>query len=771
MFHDRRSLNRLLLATLPIVAVMALLVAFVPTRAAPDTPTENNATADWTVVADGLGNPRGITFTDDSTFYVAEAGSGGEGTCIEGPEGDACFGESGAVTMVTLDAVTRAATAQSQVVTGLPSLGAPTTGDRAVGPSAVAFDSGGDMYVLTGLGAPPSAQDPTGPLGADGANFGWIMSADPVGDSFTQWVNIAAYEATDNPEDSDLDTNPFDMIAVDGGFEVVDAGANDLLNVTDAGAISTTAVFPNVMVEFPPGSGSMIPMDTVPTSVKVGPDGAYYVSQLTGFPFPVGGASIWRVEPGMDPEVYVTGFSSILDFDFAADGSLYVLEMFANGQLSDDPTGAVIHVATDGSRTTVAREGLITPTAMTIGPDQALYVANFGASGTMGQIVRIPTTLSEATYFTAILNGNNESPPVDTDATGVASFMLMGDMLHYEVAVQDISDITASHIHLAPVGNNGPVVFPLYPTTRVFDPENPISGAVMLTPENKADLLAGNYYVNVHTTANAGGEIRGQIYPAQTMVLMAYLAGGNEVPPVDSAAAGKAYYTLSADMMDLNFRVVVYNITDITASHIHLGPTGENGGVIFPLYTGTGDFDPEHPISGTVNPTLVDVAAMLAGNTYTNVHTAANGGGEIRGQNWPTTPSSSYQATLNGWQEVPPVDTQATGKAWFTMSSDLSQLDFHMTVSDIEDITASHLHTGWAGQNGPVAILLYDGTGSFGPDNPLSGIVPLDAQNVLDLISGYFYTNVHTMAHASGEIRGQVYATPVGTFLPAIATD
>ncbi len=70
--------------------------------------------------------------------------------------------------------------------------------------------------------------------------------------------------------------------------------------------------------------------------------------------------------------------------------------MFTNGQLSGDPAGKVTHVTTDGTRTVLASDGLITPTGLTVGPDGAVYVSNFGVSGSMGQVVRIATPESEA---------------------------------------------------------------------------------------------------------------------------------------------------------------------------------------------------------------------------------------------------------------------------------------------------------------------------------------------------------------------------------------
>jgi hypothetical protein len=756
-----------------LLALLLAVLAIGPIQAAPD--ATDAGPMSWSVVADGLANPRGLTFGPDGDLYVAEAGSGGEGVCVEGAEGQLCYGDTGAITRVTLDPVSRAATPQEQVITGLPSLGAPTTGDGATGPHSVAFDQSGDLYLITGLGGPPDWQDPSGALGADGAEFGWVMAGDPDADSYTPWVNLAAYEAAENPDGGVPDSNPFALIPFNGAFAVTDAGGNSLLTVGETGDVDTVAVFPPQMVEFPPGTGAMIPSEAVPTGVVVGPDGAFYVSQLTGFPFPVGGAAVWRVEPGGTPELYAGGFSSILGLDFAADGSMYVLEMFTNGQLSGSPVGRVVHVATDGTQTTVAREGLILPTGITVGPDQALYVSNFGVSGTMGQVVRIPTTLSEATQFSAILGGDEEVPPVATDASGVARFTLTGDKLSFEVAVRDIDNITAAHIHLGAPGANGGVVFPLYTGTGDFDPDNPISGELTLAPKDIMDLLAGNYYVNVHTSDHPSGEIRGQVYPAHTTAYMAGLSGDNEVPPVMSDALGKALFTLSPDMMTLYFRVIVSDIDNITASHIHEGAPDANGPVVFPLYAGGGTFDPDNPVSGMLDLDLTQVAALLAGDYYVNVHTSDHPGGEIRGQIGMYSPPSEYSAMLSGDQEVPPVTTEATGEAHFGLSADLSLLDFHVMVSDIDNITASHLHTGWPGQNGPVALALYMGAPPpFDPDNPASGLLDLNAENVLDLISGFYYVNVHTSDFPSGEIRGQV--GPVGpmmttVYLPIVAAD
>ena len=78
-------------------------------------------------------------------------------------------------------------------------------------------------------------------------------------------------------------------------------------------------------------------MQAVPTSVEDGRDGQYYVGQLTGFPFPVGGANIYRVNPRTGAaSVFASGFTNIMDLAFGKDGTLYVLEIDHNSLLPPD---------------------------------------------------------------------------------------------------------------------------------------------------------------------------------------------------------------------------------------------------------------------------------------------------------------------------------------------------------------------------------------------------------------------------------------------------
>jgi hypothetical protein len=113
----------------------------------------------------------------------------------------------------------------------------------------------------------------------------------------------------------------------------------------------------------------------------------------------------------------------------------------------------------------------------------------------------------------------------------------------------------------------------------------------------------------------------------------AELSGANEVPAVTTDASGTATFTLQNDSI-LAFSITVNDIDAARGAHIHAGGTGQNGGVLVPLFGGPATAE---DFSGTLAEGTVAVAdsvlaAMRAGQAYVNVHTAAHPPGEIRGQ-------------------------------------------------------------------------------------------------------------------------------------------
>lgn len=133
--------------------------------------------------------------------------------------------------------------------------------------------------------------------------------------------------------------------------------------------------------------------------------------------------------------------------------------------------------------------------------------------------------------FRTHLSGSEQPVPVETRAQGQAIFQLSADgtALHYKLIVANIENVFMAHIHYGPPGENGPVVAWLYPASPppvpipgrfdgvlaagVIQASNLVGPLGGQTIQDLVDLIQdGEAYVNVHTSQNPGGEIRGQIH-------------------------------------------------------------------------------------------------------------------------------------------------------------------------------------------------------------------------------------------------------------------
>ncbi|MDQ3662667.1 MAG: ScyD/ScyE family protein [Actinomycetota bacterium] len=338
------------------------------------------------VVATGLNNPRGLDVASNGDVYVAEAGKGGTGACIPGPEGENCLGATGAIT-----AIENGNEEQHRVVTGLPSL-APEGGAFALGPSDVDF-KGRRALVTIGLGADPALR---AEFGAPGRELATVQTLTQRG-AMSRLADIGRYEIAANPDGDQpgalVDTNPNSVYYQRDGAVVADAGGNSLLHVDEDGKVSTLAVFPFKMVLAPDflglPPGTKIPMQPVPTSVTRGPDGAYYVGQLTGFPFPEGKARVFRVVPGETPKVHARGFTHITDLEFGDDGKLYVLQLTSRSLLDPNPGhGRLYRLDGGGVHTEIARGHLDFSLGLAIDDDD-IYVSDRGALPGGGRVLHI----------------------------------------------------------------------------------------------------------------------------------------------------------------------------------------------------------------------------------------------------------------------------------------------------------------------------------------------------------------------------------------------
>jgi hypothetical protein len=331
--------------------------------------------ATTTVVMSGLNSPRGLSWGPEGALYVAEAGTSEiTGSCIPFLEGATlntkCYSGTGSISRLSKGSQTR-------VATGLASTFIVQSG-FASGPQDISFSGRGNAIVAVGWGGDPALRPG---LGAAANMAGTLIQLQPSG-TWRTVADVSAFEAATNPAGGPIDSNPYGVLAESGRTFVTDAGGNSLLEVAANGAISLVAIFPATAAP-PPFNQS----EAVPTRVKRGPDGALYVSTLTGVPFLAGSATIYRIVPGQPPAVYVTGFKTITDFAFAPDGGMYVLQ-FASAPVFFGGPGALIHVATSGVRTTITT-ALFQPTGVVVGSDGSIYVSNRGTSSGGGEVLRI----------------------------------------------------------------------------------------------------------------------------------------------------------------------------------------------------------------------------------------------------------------------------------------------------------------------------------------------------------------------------------------------
>lgn len=226
-----------------------------------------------------------------------------------------------------------------------------------------------------------------------------------------------------------------------------------------------------------------------------------------------------------------------------------------------------------------------------------------------------------------------------------------------------------------------------------------------------------------------------------------HLSGDQEAPPNGSTARGGCYAQFNAGAATLSL-VCAHNVTDPTLMHIHGGAAGENGPVAFDLH------DPVSPVEAVWSGmTATDVADLLAGRLYVNVHAGGRPAGEIRGQILPRT-VDNFSFVANAAQEVPPTDSTATGNCSADLSDDAQSL-FVQCSHNVAAVIDNHLHAAPPGVDGP-PVFHYPVT------NPFSGTTPLTPRLIADFAAGFLYVNIHSPAYETGEIRGQLIAGAPG---------
>jgi hypothetical protein len=190
---------------------------------------------------------------------------------------------------------------------------------------------------------------------------------------------------------------------------------------------------------------------------------------------------------------------------------------------------------------------------------------------------------------------------------------------------------------------------------------------------------------------------------------------------------------------------ITHTATNPTAAHIHDAWGGSSGGVLQALSaSGTS------PIMGSAAIDEANAQKIASGHTYANVHTMANGNGEIRGQII-REGEHLWSSAMDGMQEVPAVTTTATGGFGIIVHTD-GGATYEGTFTGLT-ATAAHIHTGGPAVSGAVLQALTLTGGGTGVAGDIAN--PFPAGN-----DGGFYVNAHTTANAGGEIRGNLKRNP-----------
>ncbi|GAB4573126.1 MAG: hypothetical protein Kow0077_14550 [Anaerolineae bacterium] len=307
------------------------------------------------VIVDGLNNPRGLSYAEDGTLYVAEAGTGGPQNALGPFDSEVTVGGTGRVTAVSPDGTVTA------VVNALPSM----NNRNNYGPQDAGM-AGGLLWVVVGEG-PESV-----PFNMS------FFGLDPETGRVRHFVDLYTPEAEQNPDGDIIASQPVDFtVGPDGAVYIANAGCNCVMRWTEADGATIFASWP-------------IDDNPVPTAVAFGPEGDLYVGFLSGFPFPEGGARIERWT--LDGELVATfeGLTAVTGLLVADDGTIYAVEhgRFADRGWAPD-SGRVVAVTADGI--TPIAEGLSRPYGIAQAADGSFAVSinSDGGEPGSGMVIRI----------------------------------------------------------------------------------------------------------------------------------------------------------------------------------------------------------------------------------------------------------------------------------------------------------------------------------------------------------------------------------------------
>jgi hypothetical protein len=242
----------------------------------------------------------------------------------------------------------------------------------------------GQLSGVFSLSGTPATRTGLGPGAADlgqAVVFGPSGRVTPIADIATLETQLYGPQAQSNPWG--IATGEFGtLIANADGTPVAGSnfGGNDVLQLNH-GKLTQLVAFPQRNL----GGNPNDIVNSAPSTVVQGPDRAFYVGELTSYPYYAGAAQVWRVVPGQPPTVFASGFSKVIDIAFDPQGRLLVLD---NG--GKNSPAELIRVNRDGTQTVLVSQELNAPSGVAVVNDHTIYVTNFGGgTGGDGQLLKI----------------------------------------------------------------------------------------------------------------------------------------------------------------------------------------------------------------------------------------------------------------------------------------------------------------------------------------------------------------------------------------------
>jgi uncharacterized protein (TIGR03437 family) len=367
------------------------------------------------------------------------------------------------------------------------------------------------------------------------------------------------------------------------------------------------------------------------------------------------------------------------------------------------------------------------------------FYLNLHTTVNPGGAVRSQLKRTEYRVFGAVMSPANEVPAVqNSNASGIGFVTLLAGVdangalesaeVTFEVSYAGFADgtqFTGMHIHRGRGGANGPVTI----DTGLSRAQNILAGAngagnlryvVDLNMANAASIATvyailndpDEGYLNLHTVANAGGEIRAQLRPTEAVKFSSLeMWPSNEVPPVTGLnATANAAFQVSmlrradgaalAGLMVFDVNHVFPGETTFTGLHIHVGAAGTNGGVVLDsgirgtaaVLSATGVGNIYRVAMATTEAQLMALNGLLANprGYYINLHTTVNPGGAVRAQLAELTPG------------MPRIDNVIQSVSDVTRST-LAQGGL-MTLYGANFAQVPGSLDGWAGARAPMAL-------------------------------------------------------------------